>query len=83
MARIHQVEALGRKKGEWVWCLNCERCYQVGEYRIEGRSNLQLCPYPGCSGDTVIDSWTWKQIRKDHPDYPEVPDKNKVYPLYG
>ena len=93
MSESDQEKAYGRKKGSWVWCLHCERCYQVGEYKpikldrqlknmgiIE---DFQMCPYPDCDGDTVKDSWTWEQIRENHPDYPEVPEKGKVYPLYS
>lgn len=89
----HQEVELGRKAGEWVWCLHCERCYQVGEFRPEKPDkvlremgmdeDLQLCPYEDCDGDTVIDSWTWERIREIHPEYPEVPERGKVYPMYG
>jgi hypothetical protein len=77
--RIDAVEALGRKLGEWSWCLHCERVYQVGEFRREG--DLQMCPYPECDGDTVMDNWRWPDIRENHPEYPEVPERGKVYPL--
>jgi hypothetical protein len=68
------------RKGDWVWCLHCERCYQVGESRK--KHGLELCPYPDCDGDTFLDKWTWKHIRQIHPDYPEIPERGKIYPLY-
>ena len=37
------VEIRGLEEGEWVWCLHCERAYQVGEFRQVG--DIQLCPY--------------------------------------
>lgn len=76
-----QTEAFGRKEGEWVWCLHCERCYQVGENRLE-ISGQEYCPYPNCDGDTMFDSWLWKEIKEKHPDYPEIPERDKIYPLY-
>lgn len=68
------------KPGEWVWCLHCERCYQAGEFR---RDYLyKLCPYPGCDGDTFGDQWRWAQIRWNHAEYPCVPERGVVYPMY-
>ena len=64
-----------------VWCLHCERTYQQGESRrVNG---LQMCPYPGCDGDTVLDQWKWSRIRKENPSYPEKPVRGETYPLYG
>jgi hypothetical protein len=82
MVKSDQEEMFGRKKGEWVWCLHCEKVYQVGEFRLE-KDDLQMCPYPGCDGDTVTDSWPWKAIRENHPEYPEIPERDKKYPLYS
>ncbi|MGD1083655.1 MAG: hypothetical protein ABSA47_02765 [Verrucomicrobiota bacterium] len=42
---------------EWQWCLHCERCYPLGLVRI--RDDLQMCPYEGCGGDTVLDACGW------------------------
>jgi hypothetical protein len=41
-----------------------------------------MCPYDGCSGDTVMDPWPWKRILEIHPGYPEEPERGKVYALY-
>jgi hypothetical protein len=66
---------------EYQWCLHCERAYKRGEHRlIDG---LMMCPYKGCDGDTVMDGWSWPSVRENHPDYPEVPEKGKTYPLYS
>jgi len=81
MTKSDYSEFHGTKEGIWLWCLHCERCYKAGEYReIE---DLQMCPYPDCSGDTVMDAWTWKSIRAHHRDYPVEPERGKVYPLYS
>lgn len=68
------------KRGSWVWCLHCERCYKVGEFRQVGE--LQYCPFADCDG-TVIDAWEWSTIRDANPGYPEVPELGKVYGQYG
>jgi hypothetical protein len=64
----------------------------VGEFRAEKpdqeliemglTEDLEMCPYPDCNGDTYMDSWTWKRIRKMHPEYPEIPERGKEYPMY-
>jgi len=79
---IDVVESFeGIEEGDWLWCHHCERVYKAGEYReIDG---LQLCPYEDCDGSTVLHTWTWERMREAHPDYPEVPTREKQYPLYG
>jgi hypothetical protein len=72
------VRATGIARGTWMWCLQCERCYQAGEYRQVGE--WQLCPYADCGGDTVVDSVLWEQRRQYHPEYPVSPERNTVYP---
>jgi len=70
---------LGEKPGGFLWCLHCGRTYRWGEYRlIEG---LQMCPYEGCDGDTVMDGWRWEEVREGNPDYPKTPKRGHVYEL--
>lgn len=58
---VHALFLSGREIGDWVWCLHCQRCYKIGEYRIEKKfDDLQMCPYDGCDGDTVFDSIEWR-----------------------
>ncbi len=72
--------ARGGEKRGWMWCLHCERAYRRGEYRLVG--GLRMCPYEDCDGDTVLDAWPWSVVRRHNPDYPPVPERGKVYPLY-
>lgn len=58
LPEVHALFILGRKIGDWVWCLHCQRCYKIGEYRLIG--DLQMCPYEGCGGDTVLDAIPWQ-----------------------
>ena len=68
------------KPGGYLWCLHCERAYKWGEFReIDG---LQMCPYEGCDGDTVMDGWHWEDVCEANPDYPDKPELEKRYPLY-
>lgn len=75
--------------GDWVWCLHCERCYKVGEFRVvltvmdRGRivEGLQMCPYDDCDGDAVIDAWPWGKL-VDENGYPETPERDHEYLLY-
>jgi hypothetical protein len=77
--KIDLVNAfIGYRRGQWIWCLHCQRCYKVGEYRevVLGRGQkkyltLQMCPYPGCDGDTVFDAHAWWKI--------EEPERGKIY----
>lgn len=74
---IHAVEVFGREVGQWVWCSHCERAYQVGEYRsVRG---LQMCPYEGCNGDTVLDARDWDEFQNTHLNCPEEPERDVVY----
>lgn len=83
---VDAVDLNGHVLGDWVWCLHCERCYQVGEYRLEG--GLQLCPYPGCDGDTVLDARAWNGEyvmgfrQREDSFLPDIPVRDKKYAIY-
>lgn len=38
------------------------------------------CPYDDCNG-YASDSYSWKRVRKFHPEYPEIPEKGKKYSI--
>lgn len=82
MEQSHRDKAFekGEHDGPYLWCLHCERAYERGKWRNNG--DLQMCPYVGCNGDAVIDAWDWEAVRQHHPDYPEIPEFGKSYPLY-
>jgi len=76
----------GKEYSDYLYCIHCERAYKYGSFReikdLNFKSTvLQLCPYDDCEGDTVLDAKDWKDIREHHPDYPEIPELGKVYPL--
>jgi hypothetical protein len=63
----------------WVWCLHCARTYRVDQFRqVRG---YELCPYDDCDGNTVIDAWSWEQVRSEHAEYPVEPLRGVMYPL--
>jgi hypothetical protein len=62
----------------YKWCLHCERTYGIEECRHI--NDLDMCPYEDCDGDVVWDGLSWEDIRRYHPEYPEVPVKGVKYP---
>jgi hypothetical protein len=70
----------------WLWCLHCERAYQLKDCRrIENfpfpGEYLEMCHYPDCDGDTVMDAWRWGSVSGS--DALAIPEMGKVYPMYG
>ena len=81
MERLHREMVFQEeRRSEYLWCLHCYRTYKRGQFRKVG--DLQMCPYEGCSGDTVIDAWDWEDFRDSDPHLPEVPVPGATYPLY-
>jgi hypothetical protein len=79
-----QIEGCDMEKVQvgWTWCLRCERCYVLGEFRMV--RGLRLCPYPDCDGDQVLDGFSWLDYRYGkgvEVKNPEWPVRDKVYPL--
>lgn len=67
----------------WVWCLHCERVYKPADVRYDREADLFMCFYPDCNGDAFLDAWSYEEnARGGHPDYPVIPEKGIVYPLY-
>lgn len=80
-------------KSEYKWCLHCERTYKWDEFRhkkmepfivnhVKYEPEFYLCPYPDCNGNYYGDGWDWDYMREHHPEYPEIPEHDVVYPLY-
>jgi hypothetical protein len=80
MVELHREQACGKDRSKYFWCLHCERAYERREFRQVGK--LQMCPYAGCSGDTVTDAWEWNSIRRANPAYPRVPKHGVRYAMY-
>jgi hypothetical protein len=69
---IEIVHEDGTKSLFLEWCLHCERGIP---YHKRGGV---YCPF--CSA-SPLDLWDWSVVRKAHPEYPEVPEYGKYYPL--
>ncbi|MBW3624505.1 MAG: hypothetical protein KY468_13955 [Armatimonadetes bacterium] len=58
------------------WCAMCERTFSEAEWkRGAGR-----CPGEGCKAPHSL-RVSWKAVRKEHPEYPDHPESNAVYPF--
>lgn len=79
----HEDGTTGYEPGNWFWCMHCERAYPSGSFKREGKHGLLLCPYPDCSGDLLLDAKGWNMLLDCHPEYPVIPVRGAVYPLYG
>src|SRR5947207_1690064 len=80
MLELDREKAFGKDRSKYFWCLHCERAYERTQFRQVGK--LQMCPYDGCSGDTVTDAWDWEKISEANPVYPKVPKRGVRYALY-
>lgn len=72
------------EEGTYMHCMHCERIYRYGDHRkvkLNGKEFLEMCPYNGCDGDAVLDATEWSEVRNHHPEYPETPIKDIIYPL--
>ena len=66
--------------GYFTWCLHCERVHKTESWV----KNDWECPDNECNGN-ALDAFPWAQDcwpRRQHPEYPEIPEEEKYYPLY-
>ena len=68
----------GRRATEtYSWCALCERVYPEREWRrSEGR-----CPGKECGAPEGL-KIRWEGVRQAHPDYPELPETDRVYSMH-
>jgi hypothetical protein len=43
---------------------------------------VYLCAYEDCDGDALLDAWRYED-RREECSWPEVPQREVSYPLYG
>lgn len=66
--------------GEFTWCLHCQRVYKTKKWV----KNDWNCPDKECDGN-ALDAFSWSPDdwpRSEHPEYPDIPELGKYYPLY-
>lgn len=64
-------------KGRVWWCLKCEQTFRQPERQLLGQQ-CPVCKNRGSVYRWASDEWP----RSENPDYPEIPELGKVYPLY-
>lgn len=70
------------REGDWVWCINCKQCYQLGwNTRGQRTTASPLCPYWNCDGCMLALEWRRALILR--PDLPKQPMTNQVYKVDG
>lgn len=76
-SRLHSsLEAAGATA--WLWCLDCERAFQLGEARRTDRG--VACAYADCEGES-LDFWFWNAYRAFVGAGPGAPQAARRYPL--
>lgn len=75
---------------KYVLCIFCGKAALVDNYEEAERKNVKInhveyeidtlpkCPSKGCRGD-LGDTLDWDEVRKHHPEYPEIPEHGIVY----
>ena len=77
---------------KYALCILCGKAALVEDYKeatpekvvinhVEYELNpVWECPSEGCRG-RFSDSLDWDDVRKQHPEYPEIPERGVVYPF--
>ena len=66
----------------WLWCLHCERAFQVKDLRKLG-PDYYSCKYEDCDGN-MIDFHEWNAEKEYyHQGWPDIPQLGKVYPAFN
>lgn len=82
IASVIDSMGMGRTRDTWLWCLHCQRAYQIKDATFQ--CGIAMCAYPGCDGDVIFDGWDWQAFGDDSGHgYPAIPEKGKLYPQYG
>ena len=65
---------------DYRWCFHCHIGFHFDDgVTIDGE--LTACPTIGCNSGWG-DFWEWTYVA-NVGGYPEIPDDDKIYPLYG
>jgi len=75
----------------YVLCILCGKAALIDDYKevepkkvvinhVEYEMDISpKCPTEGCRGSLGVDTLDWDDVRKHHPEYPEVPEHGVVY----
>jgi len=81
---------------EYILCWYCNRAFTVDELVEVEQEPFTVdhvtyepppelgCPYKDCRKTVSLTDkwWHWSEVRKEHPEFPERPEKGKVYRLF-
>lgn len=83
-------------KIETFWCPDCQRAFhgevpddyspgmvieEVGRLGPQGKGGERhLCPHKGCGG-AIVNCLHWSKLRENHPELPEAPQNDGLYPV--
>jgi hypothetical protein len=69
---------LDARLDQWLRCGRCSRCFHKRDAR-PGGDMLTHCAYEDCDGKLAYSGGTREAVRSRHPEYPEVPERNRSY----
>lgn len=62
----------GKSRNAWLWCLHCERFFQVKHLKVDFLGNRQGCPFPDCGAAGFdVDIYAWDDWAKSEPTWPK------------
>ena len=75
---------------KYVLCIMCGKAALTDDYKEARVEKVKInhveyempilpkCPTEGCRGD-ILETLDWEELRKHHPEYPEIPEHGIVY----
>lgn len=58
----------------WLWCLHCERFFQVKHLAVDRPGSREACPFCGAAGFS-LDIFLWNTEAIDNPRWPKSIDE--------
>lgn len=83
-------EPQAKTPGNYFVCAYCERAFTWDDTVVMHEEPLVVnhvlleppdwfkCPNEKCRGD-AMDAYSWRYVRKEHPEYPEIPEEGVEY----
>lgn len=85
-------ELVKKSADDYLVCMDCGRSFAweetvtmheepfVVNHVLLEPPDWPKCPYEDCAGHATY-AYTWEQVRKYHPEYPEIPEKGVKYSI--
>jgi|GEM_PF-1676909 len=90
IGRQRSLDTFVRGVDRYVLCIYCGKAALIDDFREDEPKKVVInhveyempsvpeCPTEGCKGD-IQSTIDWDKIRKEHPEYPEVPESRVAY----